>query len=231
MHDGLNESVFEAILKKAFCDYNDNLLASYPDCETLSKMYPLPKKERRFFDRMAKEVKYGKSLALVYLSRAAVVFLCFVTLAVGVMMTSPTVRASVKNVIMQWFEKYTMFTFVSTETERKEFENVEDVKIGYVPEGYKLVTENKTPKISTYIYYADENDLTIEIFENGIVNLFPDNQRSEYSKTQINGHEAWVVYDEVNMSGSVSLVGLKISVFITANLPKDELIKIAENIS
>ncbi len=230
MRDELNENVFEAILKKAFCDYNENFLSSYPDCETLSKMYPLSKKEKRFFDRTAKEAKYGKSLVRVYLSRAAVVFLCFVTLAVAVMMTSPTVRASVKNVIMQWFEKYTTFTFVSTDSGKKDFESVEDVKIGYIPDGYELAIEDKSPKDFTYIYYFGESDLVIEVFENEAIKSQLDNERYIYTKMKINGNEAWITYDEVNASGAIVIVDSKITIEIYANLPKEELIQIAENI-
>lgn len=48
MRNDLSESVFDAVLKKAFCDYNYALLDSYPDCETLSKKHPLPKKREAF---------------------------------------------------------------------------------------------------------------------------------------------------------------------------------------
>lgn len=234
MNEELNEEIFDAVLKKAFCDYTDNLLDSFPDCETLSEKYPLPKKEERFFDRVMKEKKYGKPLALVYLSRAAVIFLCFVTLAAAVMLSSPTVRATVKNVFMQWFEKYTLFTFVQTEPEKDDFQNVEDVKIGYIPEGYELGFEDKVPGSITYIYYTiDDNpdlDIMINIFENGTTDLFPDNERSEYTKININGHESWLIYDESNVGGTIIIVGTKISVTVDANVEKDELIKIAESI-
>ncbi|MDO4380436.1 MAG: DUF4367 domain-containing protein [Clostridia bacterium] len=234
MNEELNEGIFDAALKKAFCDYTDNLLDSFPDCETLSEKYPLSKKEERFFERIMKEKKYGKPLALVYLSRAAVIFLCFVTLAAAVMLSSPTVRAAVKNVFMQWFEKYTLFTFVQTEPGKDDFQNVEDVKIGYIPEGYELGFEDKLPKAFTYIYYSRDNDpnkdIMIEIIENGVVDTGLDNEYSKLTKTKINGHDAWINYSENNCAGTVILVGTKITVQINAILPKEELVKIAENI-
>ena len=181
-----------------------------------------------------KEKKYGKPLALVYLSRAAVIFLCFVTLAAAVMLSSPTVRAAVKNVFMQWFEKYTLFTFVQTEPGKDDFQNVEDVKIGYIPEGYELGFEDKMPMAFTYIYYSRDNDpdkdIMINIFKNETTDLFTDNERSEYTKMNINGHESWLIYDEANVGGTIIIVGNKISVTVDANVEKDELIKIAESI-
>lgn len=235
MNEELNEGIFDAALKKAFCDYTDNLLDSFPDCETLSEKYPLSKKEERFFERITKEKKYGKPLALVYLSRAAVIFLCFVTLAAAVMLSSPTVRAAVRNVFMQWFEKYTLFTFVQTEPGKDDFQNVEDVKIGYIPEGYELGFEDKVPETITYIYYPIDHNpdlyIAIDISENGVTDVSLDNEHSDYTKMQINGHESWVIYDEKRTSGTVIIVGKKISVSISANLPKFELMKIAENIS
>ena len=235
MNEELNEGIFDAALKKAFCDYTDNLLDSFPDCETLSEKYPLSKKEERFFERITKEKKYGKPLALVYLSRAAVIFLCFVTLAAAVMLSSPTVRAAVRNVFMQWFEKYTLFTFVQTEPGKDDFQNVEDVKIGYIPEGYELGFEDKVPETITYIYYPIDHNpdlyIAIDIFENDTISSWIDNEHLEYTQMNINGHEVWLAYDEVSVSGTVTLIGAKISVSITGNLPKEELIKITESIN
>lgn len=228
MQDKLNEDVFDAVLQRAFCDYTDESLASYPDCSTLAKMYPLPKKEKRAFDRAAKETEYGKSLVRVYLVRVAVIFLCIITLGAGVMMTSTEVRAAVKNVIVEWFDKYTHFSFVATDTGSGDFENVEDVKIGYIPDGYELINTDESSISITYVYSSNNTDLLIDIFENEASELFPDNERSKYSIIQINGHESWIIYDEENISGTLILIGSKVSVSISGSLPKKELIKIAE---
>lgn len=234
MNEELNEDIFDAALKKAFCDYTNNLLDSFPDCKTLSEKYPLSKKEERFFKRLEKEMKHGKSLARVYLSRAAVIFLCFVSLAAAVMLSSPTVRAAVKNVFMQWFEKYTLFTFVQTEPAKDDFQSVEDVKIGYIPEGYKLGFEDKVPETITYIYYPIDHNpdlyIVIDIFENDTTSSWIDNEHTIYTKMKINGHEAWLVYDEEGTIGTIVIVGAKISVEICATLSEEELIKMAENI-
>jgi len=233
MMNDLNDEIFDSVLQRAFCDYDDEQLASYSDCETLAKMYPLPKKEKRAFDRAVKEIKYGKSLVRVYLSRAAVIFLCIIALGTGIMIASPTVRAAVRNVIVEWFDKYTHFSFIATDADMGDFENIEDVKIGYVPDGFELEYTDKFPGDITYIYSLSEdrdNLFLIEVFENEWTDLFPDNERSEYTITKINGHEAWIIYDEKNISGSVILVGAKISVLISGDLPKNELIKTAESI-
>lgn len=230
MQDKLNEDLFEAALKRVFCDYTDEQLASYPDCEALAKKYPLPKKEKRAFDRAAKQMKYNKSLVKVYLSRAAVVFLCIIALGACIMMTSSTVRAAVKNVIVEWLDKYTHFSFVATDTGSGDFENVEDVKIGYIPDGYELINTDESSISITYVYSSNNTDLLIDIFENEASELFPDNERSKYSIIQINGHESWIIYDEENISGTLILIGSKVSVSISGSLPKKELIKIAESI-
>ena len=229
MQDKLNEDVFDAVLQRAFCDYTDEKLASYPDCSTLAKMYPLPKKEKRAFDRTAKETEYGKSLVRVYLVRVAVIFLCIITLGAGVLMTSTEVRAAVKNVIIEQFEKYNLFKILNIETGRNDFESIEDVNIKYIPDGYELVNTTEIPGNITYDYSSFENTFTIEIFENETTDLFPDNERSEYIRTRINGHESWIIYDDKSSEGSLILAGAKISVLIVGKLPKDELIKIAEN--
>lgn len=228
MQDKLNEDLFEAVLQRAFCDYTDEQLTSYPDCKALAKEYPLSKKEKRAFDRAAKQMKYNKSLVKVYLSRAAVVFLCIIALGACIMMTSLTVRAAVKNVIVEWFDKYTHFSFVATDTGSGDFENVEDVEIGYVPDGYELINTDESSISITYVYSSNNADFLIDIFENEASELFPDNERSKYSIIQINGHESWIIYDEENISGTLILIGSKVSVSISGSLSKKELIKIAE---
>lgn len=228
MQDKLNEDLFEAVLQRAFCDYTDEQLTSYPDCEALAKEYPLSKKEKRAFDQATKKQKYKKSLVRVYLSRAAVIFLCIIALGACVMKTSPTVRAAVKNVIVEWFDKYTNFSFVATDTGSGDFENVEDVKIGYIPDGYELINTDESSISITYVYSSNNTDFLIDIFENEVSELFPDNERSKYSIIQINGHESWIIYDEENISGTLILIGSKVSVSISGSLPKKEFIKIAE---
>lgn len=228
MQDKLNEDLFEAVLQRAFCDYTDEQLTSYPDCEALAKEYPLSKKEKRAFDQATKKQKYKKSLVRVYLSRAAVIFLCIIALGACVMKTSPTVRAAVKNVIVEWFDKYTNFSFVTTDTGSGDFENVEDVKIGYIPDGYELINTDESSISITYVYSSNNTDFLIDIFENEVSELFPDNERSKYSIIQINGHESWIIYDEENISGTLILIGSKVSVSISGSLPKKEFIKIAE---
>ena len=230
MQDKLNEDLFEAVLQRAFCDYTDKQLDSYPDCETLAKKYSLPKKEKRAFDRAIKEAKYKKPLIRVYLSRAAVIFLCIVALGAGAMMASPTVRAAAKNVIIEWFEKYAHFSFVSTEAGASDFENIEGVEIGYIPKGFELVNTDKSPFSITYFYYSADKEYYIDVFSNNENELFADNENSEYKEIEINNRQSWIVYDDSNDYGSLIITGSKISVSISGNLPKKELIKIAENI-
>lgn len=233
MQNNFDEEIFDAVLQRVFCDYTDEQIASYPDCAELSKKYPLPKKEKRAFDRAAEETKYNKSLVRVYLSRAAVIFLCIITLAAGVMLSSSQVRAAVKNVFVEWFDRYARFSFVSTDTSVNDFESIEDVEIGYVPDEYELIGTDGIDGEIAYIYSLNNSNdymYMVEVFENGAVELFPDNNYSEYTKLQINGRDAWIIYDNDNGSGTLILVGAKISVSISGYLPKKELIKIAESL-
>lgn len=70
----------------------------------------------------------------------------------------------------------------------------------------------------------------LSIIYNETTDLFADDERSQYSKTEINKHEAWLIYDEENINGTLVLVGSNISVSISGDLSLNELIKIAENI-
>lgn len=233
MESNFSEDIFDTLLKRAFLEYANEELASYPDCETLAKKYPLPKKEKRAFDRAAKKVKYQKPLVVVYLSRVAVIFLCVIALGAGAVLASPTVRATAKSVIIDWYEGNTVINILTTDLGENDFENVEDVEIGYMTEGYVLVDTIEVPGAIDYIYMSTTDNsvrFLVGVFENDTTTMYPDADRSTYTQIEINGHEAWLIYDEKGGSGTLLIVGGKISVCVSADLPKEELIKIGENI-
>ena len=95
MYNKVHDEVLEGLISAALNEYIETENKKVPDDEQLSKMYPLSKKEKRWLKRKTKEKKHNKPLVLVYLSRAAVIFLCIVSLSVAVLMTNSGVRAAV----------------------------------------------------------------------------------------------------------------------------------------
>lgn len=229
----LNEELFEVVLERAFIEHEKDLLKSYPDDVELEREYPISKKEIRRFKNIVKEKEYGKKLVRVYLERAAVVVLCMISLFFALVMTSPEVRAAVENVILKWYDKYTEFIFTESTTGLVA-EKIEDVEIGYVPDGFDLVFDNKT-EYEISLYYQNINnlneDINIKIFYNDDAVIFTDNEKMTYEKIDLNSNnESWILYNDEEKYGTVVIVGENISVSIVAFVEKNELLKIAENI-
>ena len=228
----LNEELFEVVLEKAFIEHEKELLKSYPDDVELEREYPISKKEIRRFKNIVKEKEYGKKLIRVYFDRAAVVVLCMISLFFTLVMTNSEVRAAVENVILKWYDKYTEFIFTEATTGLVA-EKIEDVEIGYIPEGFELSFEDNM-EIECFKQYTHIDDpssnFILSVFYNNEENLFYDNEKLKYKEILINSKEAWIAYDEIEKKGGIILLGDCVSVNIAGNLSEDELIKIAENI-
>lgn len=228
----LNEELFEIVLEKAFIEHEKEVLNSYPDDVELESKYPISKKEIRKFKNIAKEKEYGKKLIWVYLNRAAVVVLCVISLFFALIMTSAEVRAAIENVILKWYDKYTEFVFTETPSGFVS-EKIEDVEIGYIPEGFELEFEENLEK-QRFLYYVNSSnlneDISVNIFYNTDTASFFDNENLEYKKMFVDAHEMWIMYDELKGVGSIVVIGSNITTNITGYLTKDELIKIGRNI-
>lgn len=229
----LNEELFEVVLEKAFIEHEKDILKSYPDDVELEEKYPISKKEIRRFKNIVKEKEYGKKLIRVYFDRAAVVVLCMISLFFALVMTNSEVRAAVESVILKWYDKYTEFVFTES-TIGLVAEKIEDVQIGYIPDGFELVFDNKT-EYETSLYYQNINnlneDINIKIFYNDDAVIFTDNEKMAYEKINLNkDNESWILYNDKEKYGTVVIVGENISVSIVAFVEKDEILKIAENI-
>ncbi len=228
----LNEELFEVVLEKAFIEHEKDMLKSYPADDELESEYPISKKEIRRFKNIVKEKEYGKKLIRVYFDRVAVVILCIISLFFALIMTSSEVRAAVENVILKWYDKYTEFVFTE-ELTRFDYEKVEDVEIGYIPEKYKLETDT-SDGVSRDIFYINIDNpdlfLFIEIIKDSNAQIDFDNEYFDYEKIHTNSLDLWVMYDEEEGNGGIVTSYNSIIIKITGYVSKEDLIRIVEDI-
>jgi hypothetical protein len=137
----LNEEIFDSLLEKAFFNYEKQLQKTYPDDEELEKEYPTSRKKIRRYRNILKEKEYRRKSIWLYVNRAAVAFLCIISLIFGLVMLNPDVRASVEKVILKLHDKYTEFVFNVTADEFASYD-LEDFEIGYIPEDFEVLNEN-----------------------------------------------------------------------------------------
>ncbi len=231
----LNEALFDIVLEKAFIEHEKEEFKSYPDDDELEKKYPISKKEIRKLKKVIKEKEYGKKLIRVYLEKATVVILCVISVFFALIMTSSEVRASVENVILKWYDKYTEIVLMKNDDYNNGLiaEKVEDVQLGYIPDGFELILnqELKSKRLLQYInIYNEESLLSVDIFVNDSESISFDNEQVEYERLDSSSGEMWIMYNDNEKYGGLIVVGINVSVLITGDLSKEELIKIAENI-
>ncbi len=228
----LNEGMFEILLKEAFFKYEKQVQKAYPDDEELEKEYPTSRKKIRKYKNIVKEKEYGRKLIWVYMNRAAVAFLCIISLLFGLIMTNSEVRASVETVVLKWYDKYTEFIFSATSDGFASYE-LEDFEIGYIPEDFDLQHDEILDDIRDMWFINTEKGdaiCVIQIFNTDQTSVFVDNEQMVYEKTKIGSNEAWMMYNAGDGYGSLLVADAKFSILVVGDLSKEELIKIAENI-
>lgn len=154
MSKSINESIFEAMLSSAFTEYLDELLAKTPSDDELSKRFPLPKKEAKWINRRIKEKRHNhhRSLAVIYTQRVAIIFLVFVSLSFALLSTSSKVQAAIKDTVVEWYEKYILFKFTSSDDTNNDVRLPDSYNIEYIPDTFKQTESTERVDFKQYVY-------------------------------------------------------------------------------
>ena len=151
----------------------------------------------------------------------------------GGLLTQPDVYAAVQNVIRTIFDKYDKYDYIGYIGDELTVENFNNnIRLGYVPDGYFLSSGEYFPAYVTLLY-KDKNDNEI-IFDYGIadgLSVIYDNEHNSFSSFTTNGMEYYYYESNDNDFFDV-LIWFKdgYSFSILAHLSKEELVKIAENV-
>lgn len=243
MYRNMNDDILDGIIKTAFEEYLDRELEKVPSDEELAKMFPVSQKSLKKAQRRLKEIKFRKSLPLLYLQRAAIVVLVCVTVCFGVFMTSEKVRAALVDTVVEWFDKYVTIDFSKQEpdetanesTDVESTETITDMsslQIGYIPEGFELTSSTEeNDHTREYKYTSTSGDyLKICIYSSEAFQASADIELSDYEKISVNGNDAYFFYNYEEGCGSITFKYNKYIVSISCILDKTELVKVAENI-
>jgi len=115
--DQVNDVVFEALFRQAVIDDFNEEIDSIPTNEQLAKIYSF---SSEFEIRMKKLfIKDRRSSLLkntmLYSRRVASVLIIVLGLLFGTLLFNTEVRAAVGRVLVEWYEKFTSFTFSDDE--------------------------------------------------------------------------------------------------------------------
>lgn len=229
MREPLRDELFEVVLRQAVYDADMEDLEELPPEEELNRKYPISKKDLKEFERLQKAQTRGISVRTMLARRVAIIAITVLAVVFGGLMLHPDIRAGVSHIVVQQFEKFNLFSHDES-GEAKHFLTVDDVIIGYIPEGFELTNEIVNETRRTYCYVKGENDFILSIVLSAWTEVGVDNEH-DYEIRYINHRELHISYDNKTQSGAIVIPDETVTITISGNIAKEELVRIAENIS
>ncbi len=228
MREPLSDELFEVVLKQAVYDADKADLEELPSEKEMNQAYPLPEKAHKEFDRLQKAQTRGISVRTMLARRVAIIAITALAVVFGGLMLHPDIRAGVSHIVVQQFEKFNLFRH-DENGKAKQFISLDDVSIDYLPEGYELEWDLVDETRRSYYYINENHDLLISVLYSELSDISLDNEH-EYEIKYINQREMHVSYDPATQSGAIIIPGEVVTVSIAGNLPKEELLAVAQNI-
>ncbi|MDO5062766.1 MAG: DUF4367 domain-containing protein [Peptostreptococcaceae bacterium] len=188
---------------------------------------------KKFDRRMRRSIRDGKMFdrreqMLRILSKAAIILVVIVATLSITYVFSPTARAMMQNIIRLIYPDHNSYRFGTQEVEVHK----DDYTLGYIPEGFELVEEIE--KVTGYILiYENSEGYALDFSYRGGQGrqLSIDNEHMIHEDIVINNMEGIIAYSNDDELFTVGfLVDDQIILKVTADLDKETVIKILENI-
>ena len=238
MYKQLRDNVFDGILTAALNEFITEELRLLPTDDELSVMYPTSEKQLKQYRKKAKQKQRKVPTLPVYLKRIAVIALAVISVVFGVLMTNEGVRAAIVKSFITWYDKYVEFDFSRYEEPEKEEEEtdplaaIESLVIGYVPDGYVLSDSVEETGYRQYFYMTETGEhLVIDISTSKGSSIGLDHENSDLEKLSLGGKDMYLSYNDTEGVGTIAFGNEMYTVLVSGIVTKDELIKIAENIT
>lgn len=227
MENDLGKEISEAILRYAVIENHNREMAAIPSDEELAKLYTFSKRhEARMKALFAKEnyklirrkiFKVSRNIAAVLIIMAVVLF--------GALLTNSDIRAAVKQVIIEWYDKFTRFNFSDQDAVE---ENAEWYP-SYMIEGFKETEIFFVGVVRSIEFRNQENNLIT--FDYGLadsVSYAIDNEHSTYETIENDGVEYHVFPAESNeYTSKIIWYDSGYAFYLNSKADLDELLKIA----
>ncbi|MFQ7582123.1 DUF4367 domain-containing protein [Clostridium sp. AM25-23AC] len=227
MYNEFEDEIWESFLKAAVIENSLNEIKDYPSEQEINGI-SLPVHYDLRMRKVIKRYRFRKNIkiSLRYGRKIASIILLILGISFTAMLFSEDVRAACRNVIVNIYEKYIQFDYVSSNSE-----TVEDLECTYLPDGYYLF-ESKKDEYGLQLKYKNGSEDTIELFVyfyNSTTHI--DNEHYKVSDIQIKENpgkffESTDAYFMNQITWHTEQGAFRLS----SSLEKDIMIKIAENI-
>lgn len=199
MIDYVSAHLFDALFRQAVIDNYEEELSVIPTKKELSTLYSLSDEHiarmKRLFSQ-AERLEMLRSAAKWTRRCVAVVIVGFVVLF-GVLMTVPEVRATVKSVIIEWFDQFTKFTSGQDSTkESLEWEP------SYVPEGFTEDERYGDFGRLTIWYLDSKGNSIVFAYINQSDSVSVDNENRDFYEVEVTGTTYYIFESETSDKGN-----------------------------
>lgn len=167
------------------------------------------------------------------LAKAAVIILTVCIGAFSLAMAVPSARASFKNAVLEFYETYIKFHFVSSPETSADFLDYENVHAEYIPDGYTLKEKYDEYEAVGYKYENSEKGLTFDIYVslNEGLSILTDRDKNKLREIELLGKKAYLISGENDEKPYSTLIipGSRVTVTIYGQLTKDEAVAVGRS--
>jgi len=226
----VDNQLWETLLKLAVAQNHYHELIAIPSEDELSGQYSFsPQFSRRMRSLIWKDktTRVKRSFSQ-YSVKIAISIAIILALTFGTVMTIPEVRATVVNVIIEWFDTNTSFRF-SGNVPSQETSNL--WQPSYLPQDFHEFSTTKTGAMTTVIYKNDEKLIYFVYAQaHDGYSLSVDNEHSYYAQININGVKADLFKAQTEEDCShIIWQENGTSLHLISTISYEELIKMAES--
>lgn len=223
INKSVDNAVFDAILRKAFTEAFEREVAEIEAQPAAAEALPekYRRAERKYYN---KKMKQSSGTYAVLRKIAACILICL-SVGFAALMAIPTVRASVWDSVVNFYEKYIKFDFNVTSVGE---ETIGEYTLGYVPDGFVRTDAMVESMRNKYRYENQESYFCIIYYaKNREINY--DDENGKVHIVDINGVDGYLIE---YLGGRCSLTWQNNKAVFTmdGDLSVDEMIKIAEKI-
>jgi hypothetical protein len=230
LDNSYRETLFEALLRRAVIDDHMDEMASIPSERDLKELYTFSAHhEARMRVLLRQERRRERMKALfVAARRAAIIIALLGTIVFGSLLTNSEVRATVRNVIVEWFDRFTRYSY------NEGMSAVEGIEwtFEYLPEGY---TESIRIDLGSFIYIAytddENNEISLQYALASDISFGVDNEHSTFEILDL-GDIEFYVYTAVSTDNPSIVIWLQdgYAMNLTGYIEVEKLINMAKTI-
>lgn len=224
INKSVDNAVFDAILRKAFTEAFEREVAEIEAQPAAAEALPekYRRAERKYYN---KKMKQSSGTYAVLRKIAACILICL-SVGFAALMAIPTVRASVWDSVVNFYEKYIKFDFNVTAGGE---ETIGDYTLGYVPDGFVRTDAMETPLKNVYKYENGNYIFSVKYYYPEGNTIAYDDENGKIHIIEINGVDGYLI-EYLGGRYSLTWQNNKAVFTIDGDLSVDEMIKIAEKI-